>query len=64
MTKAKEAGLDLDAVLVELGSFGRYQIRTYCLILLPIVLSGAYNGQYIFAAGETPYRYGVLKNAL
>ncbi|XP_072932964.1 organic cation transporter protein-like [Epargyreus clarus] len=48
--------VDLDAILVELGQFGRYQIRTYCFILLPIMFSAIYNSQYIFAAAEVNYR--------
>lgn len=55
MTKPKD-GVDLDAILAELGQFGRYQIQTYCLILLPIMFSAVYNSQYIFAAGDVPYR--------
>ncbi|XP_026744580.1 organic cation transporter protein-like [Trichoplusia ni] len=48
--------VDLDAILQELGQFGRYQIRNYCWILLTILFSAVYNSQYIFAAGEIPYR--------
>ncbi|KAG6440867.1 hypothetical protein O3G_MSEX001477 [Manduca sexta] len=55
MTKPKD-GVDLDAILSELGQFGRYQIQNYCLILLPIMFSAVYNSQYIFAAGEIAYR--------
>lgn len=53
--KQKES-VDLEAILKELGEFGRYQIQTYCLILLPILFSAVYNGQYIFSAGAVPYR--------
>ncbi|KAH9633803.1 hypothetical protein HF086_005437 [Spodoptera exigua] len=48
--------VDLDAILLELGQFGRYQIRNYCFILLVILMSAVYNSQYIFAAGEVSYR--------
>ncbi|CAB3221783.1 unnamed protein product [Arctia plantaginis] len=48
--------VNLDAILVELGQFGRYQIRNYCLILLTIVYSALFNSQYIFAAGAVDYR--------
>ncbi|CAH0675737.1 unnamed protein product [Chilo suppressalis] len=52
----KEDGLHLDSILVELGSFGRYQIFNYCFILVPIMFSAVYNGQYIFAAGSLDFR--------
>ncbi|XP_049703483.2 organic cation transporter protein [Helicoverpa armigera] len=48
--------IDLDAILLELGQFGRYQIRNYCYILVVILMSAVYNTQYIFAAGDVPYR--------
>ncbi|KAJ2951335.1 hypothetical protein O0L34_g5736 [Tuta absoluta] len=48
--------VDLDAILLELGQFGRYQVKNYCFILLPIIFSAIYNGQYIFAAGATEHR--------
>lgn len=51
--------VDLDAILLELGQFGRYQIRNYCFILVVILMSAVYNSQYIFAAGEVPYRCAV-----
>ncbi|XP_013197795.1 organic cation transporter protein [Amyelois transitella] len=53
--KAKDS-IDLDAILTELGQFGRYQVYTYCYILLPILFSSVYNGQYIFAASDLDYR--------
>lgn len=55
MTKTDE-GIDLDSILLEVGQFGRYQIQTYCLILLPILFSAVYNSQYIFAAGAIDHR--------
>ncbi|KAL0880492.1 hypothetical protein ABMA27_002900 [Loxostege sticticalis] len=55
MTKEKDA-VDLDSILAELGQFGRYQIKNYCFILIPIMFSAVYNGQYIFAAAAMNYR--------
>ncbi|XP_028161571.1 organic cation transporter protein-like isoform X2 [Ostrinia furnacalis] len=55
MTKTKDS-VDLDSILAELGQFGRYQIQNYCFILLPIMFSAVYNGQYIFAAANMDYR--------
>ncbi|XP_075975539.1 organic cation transporter protein-like [Anticarsia gemmatalis] len=48
--------VDLDAILVELGQFGPYQIKNFCLILLTILFSAVYNCQYVFAAGAVDYR--------
>ncbi|XP_034829228.1 organic cation transporter protein-like [Maniola hyperantus] len=53
---SKEKIIDLDDILLELGQFGRYQLKNYCLILIPIMFSAIYNSQYIFAAGNVPYR--------
>ncbi|XP_023935690.1 organic cation transporter protein-like [Bicyclus anynana] len=54
MNKQKE--IDLDPILLEVGQFGRYQLKNYCLILVPIMFSAIYNSQYIFAAANVPYR--------
>ncbi|GBP53928.1 hypothetical protein EVAR_96606_1 [Eumeta japonica] len=51
------AGLDVDAALAELGQCGRYQLRNYLLILVPIAFSAVYNAQYIFAAADVDYRW-------
>ncbi|KAJ8716890.1 hypothetical protein PYW07_003517 [Mythimna separata] len=51
--------IDLDTILLELGQFGRYQIRNYCFILVAILISSVRNSQYVFAAGEIPYRCAV-----
>lgn len=48
--------IDLDKILSELGQFGRYQIYNYSFILIPIILSGVYNGQYVFNAANVQYR--------
>ncbi|CAG9787560.1 unnamed protein product [Diatraea saccharalis] len=52
----QDSTMDLDSILLELGSFGRYQIFNYCFILLPIIFSAVYNGQYIFTAGSLDFR--------
>ncbi|XP_026496252.2 organic cation transporter protein-like [Vanessa tameamea] len=53
---SKESDIDLDEILVEVGQLGRFQVRTYCFILIPILFSAVYNSQYIFAAANVPYR--------
>lgn len=47
----------LDAILSELGAFGRYNIMNYALILFPCYLAGMYGAVYIFEAGDISYRY-------
>lgn len=51
-----EAGVNLDGILGELGQFGRYQIFNYGFLLLPIIFSAIYNGQYVFNVATVPYR--------
>lgn len=58
----KEGKVDIDAILAQLGEFGPYQVKTYCLILLPIMFSAVYNSQFIFAAGATDYRLDYCKS--
>lgn len=55
MTKVRE-GVDLDAILEELGECGRYQVMIYSLILVTTLFSAIHNCQYIFAAAEINYR--------
>lgn len=57
MTKSEEIGVDLDNILVELGQFGKYQVINYGFILIPIIFSSIYNGQYVFNAASVSYRY-------
>ncbi|OWR49902.1 organic cation transporter [Danaus plexippus plexippus] len=49
---------DLDGLLLEIGQFGRYQVRNYCLILLPILFSAVHVSQFIFTTAELNARYG------
>ncbi|KAJ0183553.1 hypothetical protein K1T71_001529 [Dendrolimus kikuchii] len=49
--------MDSESILRGIGELSRYQIQTYCWILLPILFSAVvYNSQYIFAANTIPYR--------
>lgn len=57
----REGSVDLDAILLQLGQFGRYQVQTYCFILLPIMFSAVYNSQFIFAASATEHRLDFYK---
>lgn len=59
MSKSRETNgnVDLDAILLELGPWGAFKWRNYCLIILPIMFSAIYNGQYVFNAGKPNYRF-------
>lgn len=48
--------IDLDEILLEVGEFGRFQIKNFALILVPILFCAFYNSQYIFAAASVQYR--------
>ncbi|XP_063534524.1 organic cation transporter protein-like isoform X1 [Cydia strobilella] len=54
---AKE--VNCDAILAELGQFGRHQVLNYCLIMIPIMFSAVYNANYVFNAGMVPHRCAV-----
>lgn len=47
----------LDEVLLELGSSGRFQIRIFALLLVPVVLFSMYEMTYLFTTGRLDYRY-------
>lgn len=51
---AKDIGLD--AVLRELGSFGKYNILNFALLLFPVYLAGMYGSVYVFEAPDISYR--------
>ncbi|KAF4523321.1 hypothetical protein B566_EDAN011800 [Ephemera danica] len=48
--------LDFDVITGELGDFGRYQIRQYILLCLPIVFNAAFCLSFVFTAGVVPHR--------
>ena len=47
---------DIDIVLSEIGGFGRFQLRNYILIAIPIALSASYVLSYIFTTHALDYR--------
>lgn len=47
---------DLEAILTDLGSFGKFQIFIYSLTILPILLISCLGLSYIFTAGQLEYR--------
>ncbi|CAH2049543.1 unnamed protein product, partial [Iphiclides podalirius] len=56
---AKDIGgetIDLDAILQQLGPFGRYNVVNYALLLFPIYLAGMYGSVFVFEAPDLNYR--------
>ncbi|XP_072938088.1 organic cation transporter protein-like [Epargyreus clarus] len=51
--------IGLDAILKELGPFGRYNIINYALLLFPIYLAGMYGSVFVFEATDVNYRCNV-----
>ncbi|KAK8399036.1 hypothetical protein O3P69_004252 [Scylla paramamosain] len=49
-------GVDIDAVLKEIGEFGSYQRRIYFLLCLPAIFVGAANLAQVFIAATPKYR--------
>lgn len=43
-------------MLEELGEMGKFQIRTYILVCLPVLFAGANSLSYVFTAGVPNYR--------
>lgn len=52
----QSAVVGLDAVLAELGAFGRYNIVNYAFLLFPVFLAGAFGSIYVFEAPDMSYR--------
>ncbi|XP_053611790.1 organic cation transporter protein-like isoform X2 [Plodia interpunctella] len=48
--------MGLDAILAELGAFGKYNVINYTILLLPVLLAGMFGSVYIFEAPDINYR--------
>ena len=48
--------IGLDAILAQLGPFGKYNIVNYAFLLFPIYLAGMYGSVYVFEAPDINYR--------
>uniref|UniRef100_A0A182JXE2 Major facilitator superfamily (MFS) profile domain-containing protein n=1 Tax=Anopheles christyi TaxID=43041 RepID=A0A182JXE2_9DIPT len=48
--------LALDDVLIEVGTFGRFQLRQFLLMILPLVFNAFSNLSYVFTAADLKYR--------
>lgn len=51
---SKDVGLD--AILKELGYFGKYNIVNYALLLFPVFLAGMFGSVFVFEASDINYR--------
>ncbi|XP_017049194.1 organic cation transporter protein-like [Drosophila ficusphila] len=51
----------LDAIIVEIGQFGRFQISNYLLLCLPIICNAFYSISYVFTAGEVSFRCNITQ---
>ncbi|XP_023943089.1 organic cation transporter protein [Bicyclus anynana] len=56
---SKDVGLD--AVLQELGYFGKYNIVNYALLLFPVYLAGMYGSAFVFEASDINYRCNITE---
>lgn len=50
------ADSNLDAILTEVGDFGKFQVITYLLICIPCAFSATMVVNYMFAANTLDYR--------
>ncbi|KAJ8967441.1 hypothetical protein NQ314_002889 [Rhamnusium bicolor] len=46
----------LDAILVQVGDFGKYQIYVFILVCIPVILHSAVHVAYVFTAMDLNYR--------
>ncbi|XP_053690010.1 organic cation transporter protein-like [Sabethes cyaneus] len=51
-----EDDIDLDGVLSQIGQFGRFQIRQYAFMVIPIIFNAFFTLSYVFTAGNLNYR--------
>ncbi|XP_063830241.1 organic cation transporter protein-like [Ostrinia nubilalis] len=57
------SGLELDAILAQLGPFGRYNLVNYAFLLFPVYLAGIFGSIYVFEAPDINYRCHVSECA-
>ncbi|EDW35097.1 GL25415 [Drosophila persimilis] len=51
----------LDAIIVQIGQFGRFQITNYLLLCLPIICNAFYSISYIFTASNVAHRCNITQ---
>jgi len=57
----------LDALIISIGQFGRFQIINYVMLCLPIICNAFYSISYVFTASDVVHRlkdFNILKNSL
>lgn len=55
-----ETLIGLDAILKQLGPFGKYNVVNYILLLYPCFLAGMYGSVFVFEASDIDYRYVMI----
>lgn len=53
---SKPETFDLDSILKELGSFGKFQQINFILFCLSIMFNAVFSLSYVFTAGVVPHR--------
>lgn len=56
MTGSSSVDGSLDAILVQLGDFGKYQSLVFSLVCFAVVLHSATHIAYVFTAMDLDYR--------
>lgn len=59
MTKSSDSNrdqFDVDAILCELGGFGKFQTINFALICVSIIISAITSLTYVFTTGNLNYR--------
>lgn len=57
MTKTVESNqFDVDAILSELGGFGKFQAIIFALVCVSVTISGVASLSYVFTTGNLNYR--------
>lgn len=56
MESLQEKNINLDSVLDELGTLGRYQILQYFLLSVIVLFTSSSYVSYIFTTGQLDYR--------
>ncbi|XP_017072280.1 solute carrier family 22 member 3-like [Drosophila eugracilis] len=51
----------LDAIIIEIGQFGRFQIFNYLLLCLPIICNAFYSISYVFTASDVLHRCNIIQ---
>lgn len=55
--KIEDEGFEIEFILKDIGgSFGKFQIFTYCLYSIPMFITGTITLSFIFSASNLDYR--------